>query len=171
MNDSGSATDIGVATIAEFVRGYRSQKGLAEGALEQLDDAEWHQALDPESNSVSVIVRHVAGNLRSRFTDFLTTDGEKPDRNRDGEFDRVKLTVPAMMAEWEQGFGVVMDALAGLSPDDLSRTVTIRGEPYTVLGAVTRNYAHTAQHVGQIVMLAKHLRGERWRTLSIPRKR
>ena len=140
-------------------------------ALAQLDEAEWHVPLDEESNPVSVIVRHVAGNLRSRFTDFLTTDGEKPDRDRDGEFELTQLPVPSLLAEWQEGFRILLDTLGALTPADLNRTVYIRGEPHTALSALTRNYAHTSHHVGQIVLLAKHLRGERWRTLSIPRTR
>lgn len=157
--------------IQELRNGYMTDKRLAEGALEQLDEGEWHEVLDAESNSVAVIVRHVAGNLRSRFRDFLTSDGEKPDRNRDGEFEPSGLSPKEIMAEWQEGFDTLFGAIDALGPGDLARTITIRGQPHTVLKALLRNYSHTAQHVGQIVMLAKHLRGERWLTLSIPRSR
>lgn len=163
--------DLGTAIIGEMKGGYRSQKDLGDAALTQLDEAEWHATLDEWSNPISVIVRHVAGNLRSRFTDFLTTDGEKPDRNHDGEFEFTPLPVPTLLAEWQEGFRILWGTLDALTPADLERTVHIRGEPHTVLKALTRNFAHTSHHVGQIVLLAKHLRGERWQTLSIPRRK
>lgn len=171
MSRPQHATDVGSELIAALIRGYRADKQLAERALAQLEEADWHVALDSESNPVSVLVRHIAGNLRSRWTDFLTTDGEKPTRDRDHEFERVELSVDEMMAEWEAGYQALFDTLESLTPEDLTRTVTIRGEPHGVIQAMLRNYAHTAQHVGQIVMLAKHLAGDRWQTLSIPRQR
>lgn len=171
MSEPQHATAVGPELISALTRGYRADKQLAERALAQLEEADWHVALDSESNPVSVLVRHIAGNLRSRWTDFLTSDGEKPTRDRDHEFERVELSVDEMMAEWEAGYQALFDTLESLTPEDLTRTVTIRGEPHGVIQAMLRNYAHTAQHVGQIVMLAKHLAGDRWQTLSIPRQR
>jgi len=157
--------------IEELMLSYKANKQLADRALDQLDENEWHTALDPESNPVAVIVRHVTGNLRSRWTDLLTSDGEKPSRDRDGEFEESDQSVAEMRAAWDAAFELVDSTLATLKPDDLTRTITIRGEPLSVLNATVRNLTHTAQHVGQIVLLAKHLRGEKWRTLSIPRTR
>jgi hypothetical protein len=151
---------------------FRRQKELAERALAQVDDAEFFRAIDAESNSIAVIVKHVGGNLRSRWTDFLTSDGEKPDRDRDGEFVVVPGTTRAsIMVEWETGWRVLFDAFTSLAPDDLMATVHIRAEPLTTLAAMHRSLAHVAQHVGQIVLLAKHLKSENWKTLSIPRGR
>jgi hypothetical protein len=150
----------------------RKQQRLAERALDQIGDEDFFRAPDPESNSLAVIVRHVAGNQRSRWRDFLTSDGEKPDRNRDTEFDLAPGTTRAeLMVLWEEGWRLLFEAIAPLRAEDLLRTVTIRGEPHTVLEAIDRQLAHYAQHVGQIVYLAKHWRGAAWKTLSIPRGR
>ena len=152
--------------LAEF----RKYRKFAEKALAQVSDDEWARTLDPESNSLALIVKHLSGNLRSRWTDFLTTDGEKPDRNRDTEFERYESdTRDALMALWESGWGLLFAALEPLTDDDLQKTVTIRGEAHTVLQAINRQLTHYASHVGQIVFLAKHLAGPRWKTLSIPR--
>jgi len=154
----------------EVRRGFRGYKRLADGALVQLTDPDFFLAPDPESNSAAVIVKHLAGNLRSRWTDFLTSDGEKPDRNRDGEFiaeegtDREEL-----MRRWEESFRILFDTFDALTAEDFGRTVTIRGEPHTILQALNRSLMHTAYHVGQILYLGKHLRGAEWKTLSIPR--
>ena len=148
---------------------FRRMKRQAEKALAQVSDQDFFRALDPESNSLAVIVKHLAGNLRSRWTDFLTSDGEKPDRNRDTEFELGPAdTREALMARWEAGWKLLADALA-LSPQDAERTVLIRGEPHIVVQAVNRQLTHYAAHVGQIVFLAKHLSGPRWQTLSVPR--
>ena len=157
--------------LAQSKAVFRMYKDLGEKAMAQLaDDAEFFRTLDPESNSVAVIVRHVSGNMRSRWTDFLTTDGEKPDRRRDEEFEmREGLGRADVLRWWEEGWSVLFAALDALGEDDLGRTVTIRGEPHTVVQAIQRQVAHYASHVGQIVFLAKHLRGAAWRTLSIPR--
>lgn len=171
MNSADAEASSDQLFIQELGHGYRADKNLADKALDQLDQHEWHVKLDDESNSVAVLVRHVTGNLRSRWSDFLTTDGEKPDRNRDAEFEAASQSVEQMQEEWDQAFALVERTLAALTPADLQRTITIRGEPQAVIRALLRNYSHTAQHVGQIVMLAKHIRGERWRTLSIPRAR
>ncbi len=147
-------------------------KKLAEDALAQVSDEELLVALDPESNSLAVIVKHMAGNLRSRFTDFLTTDGEKPDRNRDGEFEIGGTpSREAILADWERGWSVLFEALDALTEDDVLLEVTIRGEPLSVVQALDRQMTHHAYHVGQIVFLAKHFRSSAWRNLSIRRKR
>jgi hypothetical protein len=156
--------------LDEVGRQFRGHKLLAERAMEQLKDEEFFVALDPESNSIAVLIKHLAGNMRSRFTDFLTTDGEKPERNRDQEFEMNAATTRAdVMRWWEEGWARVFAALKSLTPEDVMRIITIRGEPHTVLQAVNRQVAHYAQHTGQIVFLAKHLRSSEWKTLSIPR--
>ena len=161
------------AAYLEDVRAqFRKMKKLAEDALAQVQDAELLAALDPESNSLAVIMKHMAGNLRSRFTDFLTTDGEKPDRNRDGEFEFDGLsTRAAIMADWESGWRRLFETLDSLGPGDLQKDVYIRGERHSVIQALDRQLTHHAYHVGQIVFLAKHFRSSAWRTLSIPRKK
>jgi hypothetical protein len=158
--------------LADYEASFRKQKELAERALAQVDDDAFSRTLDPESNSLAVIVQHVAGNLRSRFRYFLTTDGEKPDRNRDGEFELAEgASRVELMTRWDADWAILFETLAGLAPDDLLRPVTIRGEPHTVVQALDRALAHYAQHAGQIVLLAKHWAGPAWRTLSIPRGR
>jgi hypothetical protein len=156
--------------IDEARRQFRGHKRLGEGALAQLTDDQLFVTLDPESNSVAVVIKHLAGNMRSRFTDLLTTDGEKPDRHRDQEFELTAKTKRAeIMQWWEQGWACVFAALDSLTPEDVMRTVYIRNEPHTVLQAINRQLAHYAYHVGQIVFLAKHLRSTDWKTLSVPR--
>jgi hypothetical protein len=150
----------------------RKLKTQAEKAMAQVTDDQLFATLDRESNSIAIIVKHVAGNMRSRWTDFLTTDGEKPDRNRDAEFDSDSSeTRGAIMAGWEDGWERFANAIASLTPQDLGKTVTIRGEPHTVLQAINRQMTHYSAHVGQIVLLAKHYAGERWQTLSMPRRK
>lgn len=156
--------------LEEARRQLRGHKRMGEGAMNQLRDEELFITLDPESNSVAVIVKHLAGNMRSRFTDFLTSDGEKPDRFRDREFELTPETTRAdVMRWWEDGWTLVFGAIDSLKPEDVMRIVTIRGEPHTVLQAINRQLAHYAQHIGQIVFLTKHLRSSEWKTLSIPR--
>ena len=162
-------TDLATHYLDEARRQFRGYKRLGEGAMSQLKDEEFLVALDPEANSVAVLVKHLAGNMRSRFTDFLTTDGEKPDRHRDQEFELGSSSRADVMRWWEDGWACVFSAIEGLKPDDLMRTVTIRSEPHTVLQAINRQLAHYAMHVGQIVFLAKHLRSSEWKSLSIPR--
>ncbi len=169
--DLSAEFNLGAALLAELIDGYSKQKTQAERALAQLDDSQWHDTLDPEANSIAVLVQHLAGNLTSRWTDFLSSDGEKLDRDRDGEFETAQPSPEQLMVRWNDAFAVVLASLNALTPPDLGGTVTIRGEPHGVMMAILRNHAHTAHHVGQIVMLAKHWRGERWQTLSIPRKR
>jgi hypothetical protein len=156
--------------VEEARRQLRGNKRLTEGAMAQLDDTQMFATLDADSNSVAIIVKHMAGNMRSRFRDFLTTDGEKPDRFRDQEFEfNAATTRDEVMQWWEDGWAQVFSALDSLKPENVMRTVTIRGEPHTVLQAMNRQIAHYAYHAGQIVFLAKHLRGAEWKTLSIPR--
>ncbi len=163
-------TDFRALYIDEAFRSLRGHKRLADGAIAQLTDEQFFATPDPESNSVAIIMKHLAGNMRSRFTDFLTTDGEKPDRNRDREFlmhnDAKRAEV---LASWEQNWQLVFETLNSLRPEDMDRTVTIRGEPHSVLQAINRQVAHYAYHVGQIVFLAKHLKGAQWKTLSVPK--
>jgi Protein of unknown function (DUF1572) len=162
--------DIATHYLDEVRRQFRGHKRLAEGAIAQLKDEELFVALDSESNSIAILIKHLAGNMRSRFTDFLTSDGEKPDRNRDQEFEMTAATTRAdVMRWWEEGWARVFATIEALKPEDVMRTVTIRGEPHTVLQAINRQIAHYAQHTGQIVFLAKHFRSSEWKTLSVPR--
>jgi len=164
--------DSAAAFLDEAFRNFRGTKRLAEGAMNQLRENEFFVTLDPEANSIAIIVKHLAGNMRSRFTNFLTTDGEKPDRNRDQEFIMdANTTRDDVMRWWEAGWKHVFDAVALLKPEDVSRTVTIRGEPHTVMQAIMRQFGHYAYHCGQIVFLAKHFRSREWNTLSIPRNK
>lgn len=146
-------------------------KRLAERAMEQVRDEQLFETLDDEANSIALIVKHMTGNMRSRWTDFLTTDGEKPDRNRDGEFVDPPSTRATLMELWESGWAVVFKAIESLTDDDLARTVTIRGEAHSVMQAINRQLAHYPHHVGQIVLLAKHFARDGWQTLSVPRNR
>ncbi len=162
--------DTATAYYDEARRSLRGHKRLAEGAFAQISDEEFFHLIDPEANSVALIVKHMAGNMRSRFTDFLTSDGEKPDRNRDTEFEMTPGTTRAEVMEWwERGWKIVFEAIDGLKPEDVGCTVTIRNEPHTVLQAINRQVAHYAYHTGQIVFLAKHLKSAGWKSLSIPR--
>lgn len=149
---------------------FRRYKGLAERAMAQIDDEVFFAVLDPEANSIAVLVKHMAGNMRSRWRDFLTSDGEKADRDRDREFIITPAdTRAALMLRWEEGWQLLFAALEPRVGTDLLRTVFIRGEPHTILEATNRQVAHYAYHVGQIVFLAKHARSQDWQSLSIPR--
>jgi uncharacterized damage-inducible protein DinB len=151
---------------------FHTYKELAEKAIAQVNDDEFFQQIDDESNSIALIVKHLAGNLRSRWSDFLTADGEKPDRDRDGEFvTEVEDTRVSLEARWQEGWRIALVTLENLSDKDLQREVLIRREPHTVLKALNRNLTHLAYHTGQIAFLAKHLAGQRWQTLSMPRNR
>jgi hypothetical protein len=163
-------TDPAIHYLDEVRRQMRGQKRIGEGAMAQLRDEDFFVALDAESNSVAILVKHLGGNMRSRFTDFLASDGEKPDRFRDREFEVSGATTRAeIMRWWDEGWACVFGAIEALKPEDVMRTATIRGEAHTVLQAINRQIAHYAGHVGQIVFLAKHLRSSEWKTLSIPR--
>jgi len=156
-----------------YLADLRSQFGKikqhVEDALAQVTDDDLLKAIDPESNSLALIVKHMSGNLRSRFTDFLTTDGEKPDRNRDGEFEDAPPRA-TLMAEWERGWSILFASLEALTPSDLLRAVHIRGQRHTVIEALHRALVHQSHHAGQVVFLAKHLRSSEWTTLSLPRR-
>jgi len=156
--------------VADSLTLFRYYKGLVERALEQLSDEQLLTVLDGEANSIAVIVKHMTGNMRSRFTDFLTSDGEKASRDRDAEFEDPPLTREALMALWEEGWRCVFSALEPLSGEDLRRTITIRGEAHSVMQAIHRQVAHYAYHCGQVVLLAKHFKSGEWKTLSIPRR-
>lgn len=155
--------------LATSIDELRKVKKLGDKAIAQLTDVELHARLDDESNSVAILMRHMAGNMRSRWTDFLTTDGEKPDRLRDHEFEEIPVEREALLAEWDAGWQTVFDALTPLSDADLTRIVSIRDEPHTVHKAICRQLVHYAGHVYQILLLAKHVKGPAWQTLSIPR--
>jgi len=163
-------TSLATTYLEDAAREFRRLKKLSEDAVAQVSDEDFFRAPDPESNSIAVIMKHISGNLRSRWTDFLTTDGEKPDRRRDQEFERAEAETRKTLAEsWEQGWSLVFDTMEELTPADLDKTVFIRGEPHTVLKAIQRQLTHNAYHVGQIVFLAKHCRSTDWNTLSIAR--
>ena len=148
----------------------RKLKAQADKAMAQINDEQLFAVLDPEANSIALIMKHMAGNMRSRWTDFMTADGEKPDRQRDREFEReAGDTKTTVLAAWEDGWTRVFHAITSLRPEDLSKSVTIRGERHTVLEAINRQLTHYAAHVGQIVLLTKHYAGPAWQSLSIPR--
>ncbi len=159
------------AYLTDILRTYRNYQALGEKAIVQVpDDAALHRQIDPDSNSLAVIVKHVAGNLRSRFTDFLTTDGEKATRNRDGEFEMpVPVSRDEILRWWSEGFRAAIEAISSLTPADLERDVVIRGERLLAVEAINRSVAHTAYHVGQIVYVARHLASGSWTSLSIPK--
>jgi uncharacterized damage-inducible protein DinB len=150
---------------------FRYYKKVGERAIAQCPDEDLFTTLDAESNSIAIIVKHMAGNMRSRWTDFLTTDGEKPDRNRDTEFEDAPKTRAALMELWERGWKLVFDALQPLTEEDSARKVTIRTEPHSVMQAINRQIAHYSYHVGQIVYLARHFAGSQWQTLTVPKKK
>ena len=150
---------------------FRQYKSLAERAIAQVSDEQLTQTLDPESNSIALIVKHIAGNMRSRWTNFLTTDGEKPDRDRDSEFEHPPATRGELLRLWESAWDCVFAAVEPLTEADLARTVTIRGEAHSVMQAINRQLLHYAMHIGQIVFLAKHFQSDRWNSLSIPKRR
>jgi hypothetical protein len=156
---------------SDSLTSFRNYKKLAERAIEQVSDDEFFATIDDEANSIALIVKHIAGNLRSRWTDFLTSDGEKADRNRDTEFEIIADTRESLMQYWESGWQTLFGAIEPLTPDDFSKTVTIRGEPHTIVEAINRQLTHYAYHVGQIVFLAKHFRSSDWKTLSVPKNR
>ena len=168
-----------IQKIEEIVRNFhsdallsfRNYKKMAERAVDQISDYEFFALIDEESNSIALIVKHIAGNLRSRWTDFLTTDGEKEFRKRDTEFELIEDTRESLMQFWESSWQTLFDSVEPLTVEDFSRTVTIRGEPHTVVEALNRQLMHYAFHIGQIVMLAKHFKSVDWQTLSVPKNR
>lgn len=160
---SRSVGDLYLETATRNFKGLRS---YAERALEQLSDDQLHAAPDPHSNTIAILVKHLAGNMRSRWTDFLTTDGEKSDRNREQEFEKRLESREELMALWNEGWTRLLDTVASLKEEDLARDVTIGGETHSVVLALNRAVQHYAYHVGQILYLAKHLAGEKWNPLS-----
>jgi hypothetical protein len=159
------------AYVRDVVRTYRNYKALADKAIAQVPaDRDLHKQIDPDSNSIAVIVKHVAGNLRSRFRDFLTSDGEKPDRHRDGEFEMPEaLSRDEILKAWDDAWAIALGSIEALTPEDLDRSVSIRGEAFLVPEALSRSATHTAYHVGQIVYVARHLASPNWTSLSIPK--
>ena len=165
------ALEFTTSHLADALTLFRYYKKLGEGAIGQITDEELNIALDSEMNSIAQIVKHMAGNMKSRWTDFLTTDGEKPDRDRDSEFVDPPATREAVMKTWEDGWNCLWRALGQLQEHDMQRTVTIRGERHSVIQAVNRQLAHYPYHIGQIVMLAKHFRRDKWQALTVPKNR
>jgi len=164
MNESQGQT-----VLDEAIKVFRSQKDLADRALAQVSDANLHVSLDANTNSIAVIMKHMAGNMISRWTDCLTTDGEKPDRNRDDEFVDRFTSRADVMAYWERGWAVLFSTLNSLTPDDLTKTITVRGEPHSVILAIHRQLSHYGYHVGQIVQIARIHAKDKWTTLTIAR--
>lgn len=156
---------------ADAIKSFRNYKKMAERAIEQVSDEEFFALIDTEANSIALVVKHIAGNLRSRWTEFLTSDGEKDFRNRDTEFELIGDTRASLMEFWESGWQTLFDSIEPLSVDDFSRTVTIRGERHTIVEAINRQMTHYAYHIGQIVLLAKHFKSSAWKTLSVPKNK
>ena len=165
-------TAIAEAWLADALLQLRKYKAMAEEAFAQVGDGDFFRTIDPESNSIALVVKHLAGNMRSRWTDFLRSDAEKPGRNRDAEFERERAdTRESLMGRWEEGWALTFSAIEPLGEADLLREVPIRGQPHTVIQAINRQLTHYAYHIGQIVFLAKHFAGSRWKSLSIPKGR
>ena len=156
---------------ADAIQSFRNYKKMGERAIEQVSDEEFFALIDSESNSIAIVVKHIAENLNSRWRDFLTSDGEKADRRRDTEFELMGDTRGSLMLFWERGWQTLFVAIEPLTVDDFSRTVSIRGEPHTIIEAMNRQLTHYAYHVGQIVLLAKHFSLAKWKTLSVPKNK
>jgi hypothetical protein len=167
MSDASFTEDY----LADALSSFRAYKKLADKAIAQTKDDELFVKLDDEGNSIAIVMKHIAGNMISRWTDFLNSDGEKPDRNRDMEFAIETSSTEDAIAYWERGWKCVFDAIEPVRPADFSRTVTIRGQEHTIVQAINRQLMHYAYHIGQIVFLAKHFRSNEWQSLSIPRNR
>jgi uncharacterized damage-inducible protein DinB len=167
----GMAHQFTTSYLKDAIDLFRYSKRLGDNAIAQCPDDRLGAEIDPESNSVAIIVKHMAGNMRSRWSNFLTTDGEKPDRQRDTEFEDALATRAEIMAMWDAGWNYVFEALTSLTDADLSKTITIRTEPHSVTQAINRQIAHYSYHVGQIVYVARHFAGSNWRTLTIPKKK
>src|SRR2546421_83137 len=163
---------LGEHYLDDALRTFGNYQKLAERAFAQISDDDFFRTIDEESNSIAINIKHMAGNMLSRWTDFLTTDGEKPERNRDLEFVMLPETSKDdMLAYWERGWQCVFDAVEPLKPEDLMRTIRVRGQDHTVVQAISRQLAHYAYHVGQIVFLAKHFKSSEWQSLSVPRNK
>jgi len=157
--------------LDETIESFRSYKKLAEKSFAQVSDEEFFKVIDAEANSMAAITKHIGGNLHSRWTNFLTSDGEKPDRNRDSEFVADDDTRESLMQFWENGWNRLFETLQSLTVEDLEKIVQIRGEDFTVVKAINRAAMHTASHIGQITFLAKHFRSSEWKTLSVPKNK
>jgi hypothetical protein len=157
--------------LADSLALFHQCKKLTEAAIQQVADEQLFATLDEEMNSIAIVVKHMTGNMRSRWTDFLTSDGEKPNRNRDSEFEQPPASRQALMKIWEEGWNAVFAALEPLTDADMGRSITIRGEAHSVMQAINRQISHYSYHCGQIVLLAKHFRGREWQSLSVPRKK
>jgi len=171
MSTPAQNTSGGAVFLSSAVARFQSQKDLAEKALAQIDDADLFWSPGEESNSIAILMQHVAGNMLSRWTDFLSSDGEKPNRHRDAEFEAGLRTREELMERWNAGWKCLFDAVTSLRDEDLLKTITIRNEPLSVIDAILRQLSHYSQHVGQIVYIAKSRRDADWQTLSMPRKR
>ena len=156
---------------ADAIKSFRNYKKLAERAIEQVSDEQFFALIDAEANSIAVVVKHIAGNLHSRWRDFLTSDGEKEDRDRDTEFELIEDSRERLMEFWETGWQTLFANVEPLTVEDFSRTITIRGEPHSVVEAINRQLTHYSYHIGQIVFLAKHLKSSKWKTLSVPKNK
>jgi len=168
-NTVAAAHQVAGEYLEDSFRAFRGYRRLGEGALEQVTDEELFRLIDPEANSIAMLMQHIAGNMRSRWTDFLTSDGEKPDRHRDREFEARKGSRAELMREWNDAWELMLGTIQSLKPEDVLREITIRGEKHRVLWAIQRQVTHYAYHVGQMVVLAKHFRGPQWKSLSIPK--
>ena len=157
--------------LKDAIETFRNYQRMAEKSIAQVSDEEFFRALDEEANSIAVIVKHIAGNQRSRWTDFLTSDGEKADRHRDTEFELLDETRESLMEYWERSWKTLFGAIEPLTVEDFSKTITIRGEPHTICEAINRQMTHYAYHIGQITFLAKHFKSKDWKTLSVPRNK
>lgn len=155
----------------DAITSFENYKKLAERAIEQVSDEEFFAVIDAEANSIAVIVKHIAGNLHSRWRDLLTTDGEKPDRNRDAEFISTGDTRASLMEYWRSGWQTLFDNVGPLTEEDFGKKIRIRGEPHSIVEAINRQLTHYSYHIGQIVLLAKHFRSTEWKTLSVPKNR
>lgn len=157
--------------LSDAIASFRNYKKLAERAIEQISDEEFFKQIDEESNSIAIIVKHISGNLKSRFTDFLTTDGEKDFRNRDSEFIAESETRESLMSFWEEGWKILFNELGALKAEDFEKKITIRQQPHTICEAINRQLTHYAYHIGQITFLAKHFRSSDWKTMSVPKNK
>ena len=171
MHNSRMAHELTTSYLKDSIALFRYYKRMAERAMEQVPDEALTATLDHESNSIAVIVKHLSGNMRSRWTDFLTSDGEKPSRNRDSEFEAPPKTRAELQSVWTEGWNCFFQALESLSDADLGRTITIRGEPHSVMQAINRQVAHYCDHIGQIILLSKHFACDHWTALTVPRKK
>lgn len=160
---------IGIEYLRVVRERFTAMKGQGEKTFAQLEEGDFYWTLNDESNSIAILIQHVSGNMVSRWTDFLTTDGEKPDRNRDGEFETKRMSKPELMDCWEHGWRIFLNTLDSLNEQDLEKTVHIRGEAHSVLDAIERQMVHYAAHIGQIMFIGKQIKGEQWKSLSIPK--